>query len=100
MFCSLSPCVGPAVARGWITTNTSGQARAADGGPQTFNRRVACHCERRRNANPAARNLGSYHGTREIAPFVSRTFEWRVVISCASPLCPSDLLRSPKIEEN
>ena len=36
------------------------------------------------NANPvapAARNLGNYHGTWEIVPFVSRTFEWGVVIA-------------------
>ena len=31
-------------------------------------------------AVPAARNLGSYHGTGEIVPFVNRTFEWGVVI--------------------
>ena len=36
------------------------------------------------NANPAApaaRNLRNYHGTGEIVPFVSRTFEWGVVIA-------------------
>ena len=33
------------------------------------------------NANPAARNLGNHHGTREIAPFVNPTFEWGAVIA-------------------
>ena len=58
-------------------------------------------------ALPAARNSGTYHGTWEIVPFVNRTFEWEVVIAtilsvlyCASPLCPFDLLSSPRIEEN
>ena len=58
-------------------------------------------------AAPADPNLGNYHGTGELVPFVNRTFEWGVVISnifvrfedCALPLCPFDLLPSPKTEE-
>ena len=60
------------------------------------------------NANPAARSLGSYRGAGEIVPFVSRIFDWAVVIATffvrfeyrTSPLCPFDLLPSPKIEGN
>ena len=33
------------------------------------------------NANPAARNLGNYHGTWEITPFVDRIFERGVIIA-------------------
>ena len=59
-------------------------------------------------ASPAAHNWGNYHGTGEIVPFVDCTFERGVVIGnsfvrseyCASPLCPLDLLLSPKFEEN
>ena len=66
-------------------------------------------CQPSGNANnPAARTLGSDHGTREIVPFVNRTFEWGVAIAtllsvfecCAAPLCPLDLLPSPKNEGN
>ena len=47
-------------------------------------------------------------GKGEIVPFVNRSFERGVVITtvlsvfeyCASPLCPFDLLPSPKIEGN
>ena len=31
--------------------------------------------------HPAACNLGNYRGTREIVPFVNRTFEWGVAIA-------------------
>ena len=59
-------------------------------------------------ANPAARNLGNYRATGQIVPFVNQTFEWGVAMAtflvrfedCASPMCPFDLLPSPKIEEN
>ena len=30
---------------------------------------------------PTACNLGNYHGTGEIVPFVNRIFEWGVVIA-------------------
>ena len=30
---------------------------------------------------PAVQNLGNYHETGEIVPFVDRTFEWGVVIA-------------------
>ena len=33
------------------------------------------------NANPAAHNFGTYHGTWGIAPFVNRTLEWGAVIA-------------------
>ena len=55
------------------------------------------------NANPAApaaRILSNCHGIGEIVPFVDRVFEWGAVtatfLSCASPLCPFDLLPSLK----
>ena len=33
------------------------------------------------HAAPAARNLGNYHGTGEVVPFVNPVFEWEVVIA-------------------
>ena len=40
------------------------------------------HCTHRRgNAHPAARNLGNYHGTGGVVPFVNGTFEWGAVIA-------------------
>jgi len=57
---------------------------------------------------PAARNLGNSHGTWAIAPFVKHDFErgsghrnfFVCLEYCAAPLCPFDLLPSPKLEGN
>ena len=55
-------------------------------------------------AAPAARNLGSSHGTWDIVPFVTPICEWGCVYCsifvhfeyCASPLCPFDPPPHPK----